>query len=160
MSRNTRGLLLVGFCLIIPAAFGWYVFQSISSKVSSGEETSGITLRTAKKPELTTTTILSGLSNSWDVGFLTDGTILFTERAGQISTVKNGAKVALLIPKGLYNKGEAGMMGLTVDPEFNKNRFVYACYATTKDIRVSRWKVNDTVTTLTDQKDILTGMPF
>lgn len=110
-------------------------------------------------PELTEEVVISGLSNVWDVGFLPSKTIVFTERAGTISKIADGKKEVIHEISDIYSKGEGGLLGMVVDPQFRTNRYLYACYDTKSDIRVSRWKVDDTETALTEQKDIITGMP-
>jgi glucose/arabinose dehydrogenase len=110
-------------------------------------------------PNLTEEVEVSGLSHVWDVGFLPDKTMLFTERAGTISRLVDGKKSVLLKVPNVYDFGEAGLLGLAVDPDFADNPYVYACYATRQDIRLSRWKVANDRSKLTDQKNIVTGMP-
>lgn len=110
-------------------------------------------------PDLTEEIVLSGLSNVWDVSFLPDRTVIFTERAGTISRIYEGKKQVLHSISNIYARGEGGLLGLAVDPDFGNNRYVYACYSTESDVRVSRWKVNDAQDALQDQKDIVTGMP-
>ncbi len=111
-------------------------------------------------PELGSQVLIENLSNVWDVGFLPDKTMLFNERVGTISKSEDNRKVVIHTIKNIYAVGEAGLMGLAIDPEFAQNHYIYACYSTPTDIRLSRWKVNDTVTTLTDQADIIIGMPI
>jgi len=110
-------------------------------------------------PELVTKPVIEGLSNVWDIAFLPDQTVLFTERSGTLSKVDAGNKQIISTIPNVAARGEGGLMGLAVDPEFTTNRFIYACYNTMNDIRVSRWKLNETATELLDQKDIITGLP-
>lgn len=111
------------------------------------------------EPTLVPTVILANLTNVWDVGFLPNRTMLFTERAGTISKLEEGKKVIIHDVSDVLARGEGGLMGLAIDPGFENNRFIYACYNTPDDIRVSRWKVNNDVSGLTDQVDIVMGMP-
>jgi len=116
-------------------------------------------LDTTNAPTLDRQVLVDGLTNVWDVGFLPDETMLFTERAGTISKLTSGKKVVIATVANVYATGEGGLLGFTVDPDFVHNHFVYACYTTPQDIRVSRWKVNSDVTVLTDQANIITGAP-
>lgn len=110
-------------------------------------------------PRLERRVVLEGLSHVWDVDFLPDGTPLFSERAGTISKIADGQKVVLHNIGNVYVRGEGGLLGMTVDPNFAQNRFVYACYSTSQDVRVSRWRVNQDASKLSGQADIITGMP-
>lgn len=114
-------------------------------------------------PPITVTPVVSGVTHPWDVAFA-DGTMLYTERGGGISAFIDGEKRLLARPADVVRASEAGMMGLAVDPEFTANRFIYTCHASTlggpdNDVRVTRWRVNEALTALTDRTDIVTGIP-
>jgi glucose/arabinose dehydrogenase len=116
-------------------------------------------------PNLTVTTVISGLDHPWDLGFLPDGTIVFTERSGDISAIVNGHKQVMHHPADILASGEGGMMGLAVDPGFASNRRIFTCFASTapagaaNDVRVVRWTVDPGYTGLSNRTDILTGAP-
>ncbi|MBA3758437.1 PQQ-dependent sugar dehydrogenase [Candidatus Saccharibacteria bacterium] len=103
---------------------------------------------------------MEGLTNAWDVVFLPDQTLLFSERAGMISKLSGGKKTELLRVPNVLARGEGGLLGLAVDPDYDQNNFIYACYNTAQDVRVSRWIINADATGLIEQKDIVTGMPI
>ncbi|MEO0763338.1 MAG: PQQ-dependent sugar dehydrogenase, partial [Pseudomonadota bacterium] len=90
----------------------------------------------AETPSLSHTTILSGLENPWDMAFLDDGTMFFTEKCKGLSVrMPSGDVTALLGMTGttgyaatavdLFCEGQAGMMGVEVDPGFAENRTLY-----------------------------------
>ncbi len=66
----------------------------------------------------------------WSVVFISTDHMLVSERSGAIREIIEGN----LIAEPLYQfndiaaEGEAGLMGLAVDPDFSSNRFLYACY--------------------------------
>jgi glucose/arabinose dehydrogenase len=110
------------------------------------------------------TTAVGGLDHPWDLGFAPDGTMLYTERAGRIGAVVDGAKRVLASPADLFAAEETGMLGLAIDPAFSSNRYLYTCFASTRpggvgDVRVVRWTVDAGYTALTDRTDIVTGLP-
>jgi len=109
-------------------------------------------------PSLTTTTnYVAGLNNPWDMAFLSDGTMFFTERPGPVKVrpVPSGVISTIVTPADVAPAGEAGMMGLAVDPSFASNRFIYACYTATGDNRVVRWQVNNTLNGVTGAGTVL-----
>jgi aldose sugar dehydrogenase len=108
-------------------------------------------------PSLTTTTnFVTGLNNPWDMAFLSDGTMFFTERPGPVKVrLANGVISNIVTPADVAPAGEAGMMGLAVDPGFASNRLVYACYTATGDNRVVRWQVNNTLNGVTGAGTVL-----
>lgn len=138
---------------------GGYLFKLQNSIQPSAVRKTEPQVATTGAPQLTSQPVVTGLSNIWDVAFIPDGTMIITERAGEISTVKNGKKVSLLKVPGVNVRGEGGLLGLTVDPDFVKNRFIYACYNSQSDIRVSRWKMDISQSILQEQAEIVTGLP-
>ena len=126
-------------------------------------------------PSLTHTVVLTKLDGPWDMAFLPDGTMFFTEKCLGLSVrLRSGAVVKLLGMKDskgygatandLFCEGQAGMQGVAVDPNFASNRFIYV-YATSSltapgTNRVLRLKVNDAVTAVSGRVDIVTDIPY
>ena len=126
-------------------------------------------------PSLSHTVVLTKLDGPWDMAFLPDGTMFFTEKCLGLSVrLPNGTVVKLLGMKDskgyaaaandLFCEGQAGMQGVAVDPNFARNRFLYV-YATSSltapgTNRVLRLKVNDTVTAVSGRLDIVTDIPY
>ncbi|MCW5883092.1 MAG: PQQ-dependent sugar dehydrogenase, partial [Anaerolineae bacterium] len=73
--------------------------------------------------------LVSGLDTPWAIDFAPDGRIFVTERGGRIRTITDGK----LDPEpwltlDVAEVGESGLMGLTLDPNFAQNRYLYATY--------------------------------
>jgi glucose/arabinose dehydrogenase len=113
----------------------------------------------------TPTVVVSGLNRPWDIAFTPDGTMLFTEKSGEINAFVGGVKVTMHDPADSIISGEGGMMGMAVDPAFETNRRIYVCFfstlppGTANDVRVVRFEVNADYTALANRADIVTGMP-
>jgi aldose sugar dehydrogenase len=77
-------------------------------------------------------TVLTGLEIPWSMNFAPDGRLFITERPGRvrIATLGGSSELALTLD-GVYAQGEAGLLGLALDPEFAQNRFVYLYYSAT-----------------------------
>jgi aldose sugar dehydrogenase len=128
-----------------------------------------------KAPNIKHATVLSGLESPWDMAFLPDGTMFYTEKCRGLSVrLPSGSVNALLGMTGtsgyaskaddLFCEGQAGMMGVAVDPDFAKNRFIYV-YSTSKQTapgsnRLMRLKVNNDLTRVSDRTDIVTDVPY
>ena len=126
-------------------------------------------------PVLAHTTILSKLESPWDMAFLPDGTMFFTEKCHGLSVRQPGGTVVKLLgmkdAKGyassagdLFCEGQAGMAGVAVDPNFASNRFIYV-YSTSSltapgTNRVLRLKVNENASAVSDRTDIVTDIPY
>ncbi|HET7686791.1 MAG TPA: PQQ-dependent sugar dehydrogenase, partial [Candidatus Limnocylindria bacterium] len=85
----------------------------------------------AAPPSLTTAVVAEALAIPWDVAFLPNGNMLVTERIGRIRVYSTtGTDTTLIRTVGVPNvraEGEAGLMGIAVDPDFASNGYVYVC---------------------------------
>jgi glucose/arabinose dehydrogenase len=75
--------------------------------------------------------IAEGLKVPWELAFAPDGSIFFTERNGTIRLISNGKlqKEPVYIPEAPFvSRGEAGLLGLVLDPDFERNRWMYVYY--------------------------------
>ena len=74
--------------------------------------------------------IASNLQIPWSLAFAPDGRLFVTERPGRVrifAAGSSGSEVALTLDD-VSAQGEAGALGVTLDPEFASNRFVYLYY--------------------------------
>jgi glucose/arabinose dehydrogenase len=111
-------------------------------------------------PHLTVTPVLTGLAIPWDLGFLPDGSLLFTERAGRLRALVGGSLRELAAPTDVRATGEGGMTGLAIDPDFAANRRVYTCFNTNGgDIDVVVWTIDAAVTAATRVGTLVDGLP-
>jgi glucose/arabinose dehydrogenase len=76
-------------------------------------------------------TVLTGLEVPWSLNFAPDGRLFVTERPGRVRIVTGGNSELALTLDGVFAQGEAGLLGLALDPEFSQNRFVYLYYSAT-----------------------------
>lgn len=126
-------------------------------------------------PTLTHTPLLTKLDSPWDMAFLSNGTMFFTEKCLGLSVRLADGKVVKLLgmkdAKGyaasandLFCEGQAGMAGVAVDPNFASNRLIYVYSSSSLTSpgsnRVLRLKVNDTLNAVTDRTDIVTDIQY
>lgn len=79
-----------------------------------------------KTEGIVTEVIAENLVIPWSIDFLPDGRIIFTERGGRISIVDEG--IITIAEIDVASVGEAGLLGMAVDPDFKENGFVYVYY--------------------------------
>jgi glucose/arabinose dehydrogenase len=98
---------------------------------ASGRGTAGDPTRADGAPTLVDTVIQSGLSVPWDIAFAPDGRMFMTERMGTIvmfeSAKPNARRLGALKVPDVHSMGEAGLMGIALDPSFGSNGLVYVC---------------------------------
>jgi glucose/arabinose dehydrogenase len=88
-------------------------------------------------------TVATGLEAPWEIAFLSDGRALITERPGQVRLLGSDGE---LRPEPVAEVeveaiGEAGLLGLAVDPEFERNGFVYLYRTTATGNEVARYRL-------------------
>jgi len=77
-------------------------------------------------------TVLDGLRNPWGMTFLPNGKMLVTERVGYLRLVNADGT---LVPQALGglpavdNRGQGGLLDVTLDPNFATNHLIYWSYA-------------------------------
>lgn len=115
----------------------------------------------------------------WDMAFLKDGTMFFTEKCKGLSVRLPNGTVNRLLGVGdskgyaqtkndLFCDGQAGVQGVEVDPMFSSNRFVYV-YSSSKGPNrtyggynniVMRMKLNDNLSAVSDIVEIINDIGY
>jgi aldose sugar dehydrogenase len=129
----------------------------------------------AAAPTLSTEVAVGKLELPWDMAFLPNGTMFFTEKCKGLSVRLPTGTINKLHGLGgttgysslsadLFCDGQAGMMGVAIDPEFEKNRYIYV-YSSSKlndklSNRVMRMKVDAGLTAVSDRTDIVADIGY
>jgi glucose/arabinose dehydrogenase len=87
-------------------------------------------------------TVARGLEIPWEIAFLPDGRALVTERPGRVRLLARDGRLRKkpLARIAVSTQGEGGLLGLAVDPDFARNRFVYLYYTRAAGMRLERWR--------------------
>jgi aldose sugar dehydrogenase len=118
-------------------------------------------------PDLQVTPIAGGLDHPWDLGFLPDGRILVTERGGRLTLLSAGTADATATRVDadfgdLLARGEGGLMGVVVHPDFAQTRRFSTCQthlddAAADDVRLITWELSPDGGSATRLVDPLVG---
>ena len=106
--------------------------------------------------------VASELDIPWAIAITSKGEIFLTERSGKIKLIDDlNLEPITLLELDVANIGEAGLLGITLDPNFETNRYLYVYYTYEEKLelinRVSRFRyVNNTVT---EEKIIIDNIP-
>ncbi|NNU81978.1 PQQ-dependent sugar dehydrogenase [Halovulum dunhuangense] len=119
--------------------------------------------------------VLDNLESPWDMAFLADGTMFFTEKCKGLSVLMPSGEVKPLLGMSgsegypstaddLFCEGQAGMMGVAIDPNFAENRRIYV-YSTSNMVtphtnRLMRLVVSEDFTGVSDRTDIVDDVPY
>ena len=155
--RNHPGLstLAIKFSFTI---FGLLLTGSMLVSAVAQEQSN-----TGNLPKIKVETVASHLEIPWSIAFANDGRIFFTERTGNIRLIdKDGKPVEE--PVGKINVaaiGEGGLLGIALDPNFEKNHFIYVYYTYSDFLKlynkVSRFTEKDNK--ISDEQVILDKIP-
>ena len=136
-------------------------------------------------PSIKSDAVMTGLENPWDMAFLPDGTMFFTEKCKGLSVRTSSGSVNKLYGmkdtkgynaagKDLFCDGQAGMLGVVADRDFDKNRILYVYSTSTKyhgsgcktnfekcdGNIVMRFKVSSDLKKVSDRTDIVKDIQY
>jgi glucose/arabinose dehydrogenase len=113
--------------------------------------------RTEGAPRLET--VATGLEIPWDLAFLPDGGALVTERPGRVRLLTSELKLReepVAEFEEVAHIGEGGLLGIAVDPRFERNSFVYLYRTTSTGNQVLRYRFLDG--RLVEERVVLDGI--
>ncbi|MGB7841468.1 MAG: PQQ-dependent sugar dehydrogenase [Salinimicrobium sp.] len=76
--------------------------------------------------------VVPGLQIAWGMAFLPDGSMLITEKSGELIHFKNGKKQQVSGAPTVYNRGQGGFFDVRLDPDYDANRWIYFTYASSE----------------------------
>ncbi|MEP6994461.1 MAG: PQQ-dependent sugar dehydrogenase [Acidobacteriota bacterium] len=128
---------------------------AIPSDVRTFPTKSGVTLRVE--------TFVAGLEVPWSMAFTSPERLLVTERPGRVRVVRKGVLQSrpLAVIADIEARGESGLMGLTLAPDYARSRLLYLAYAYDAfdglKVRIARYR--DDGEGLSGRTVILEGIP-
>jgi aldose sugar dehydrogenase len=112
-------------------------------------------------PSFLRRTVATGLSAPTDLVFANDGTLFYTLRHKGLFALRPGAaqEVPVFVPPGLDGSDSTGLLAVTLDPEFARDRFAYLFLRSISggaaDGRVVRVTVNASSTQASHRRDLV-----
>ncbi|WP_421911545.1 PQQ-dependent sugar dehydrogenase [Marinobacter sp.] len=130
----------------------------------------------AQTPQVSQAVFMDGLESPWDMAFLPNGTMFFTEKCKGLSVrLPDGTVNSLLGMSGtdgysmtaadLFCNGQAGMNGVVLDPDFDTNNTIFVYSASRMGDspatnRVIRLKVSGDLSSVSNRNDIVEKIPY
>ncbi len=74
-------------------------------------------------------TIVEDLQIPWGMAFLPDGSMLITEKSGELLLFKDDTKQLITGVPEVYNRGQGGLMDIVLHPDYKNNGWIYISYA-------------------------------
>lgn len=103
------------------------------------------------------------LQSPWGMAFLPDGSMLITEKSGEIIHFKNGKKIEISNVPSIYNRGQGGLLDIVLHPDYASNGWLYLSFASEDGdekgghTAIARTKLNGNA--LTDTEILYKGSP-
>jgi putative heme-binding domain-containing protein len=105
--------------------------------------------------------IATGLTGCTALEVAPDGRVFVCEQTGSLRLIKNDRLLETpLLHMDVDSSWERGLIGVTVDPAFPRQAYIYACYVAAKPYphhRVSRWTVDQDRVLPGSEKTLLEG---
>lgn len=106
-------------------------------------------------------TVVTGLTGAVAMETTNDGRIFLCEQTGALRVVRDDKLLEQpFVTLPVQANWERGLIGVTVDPDFRRNGFVYVCYVAEKPYPhhvISRWTANGDVAEPDSEKVLLRG---
>jgi glucose/arabinose dehydrogenase len=77
--------------------------------------------------------IVSDLNNPWSFVFLSEKSILITEKEGKLIHFKNGIKTTINGLPEIVDLGQGGLLDIELHPNYKENGWIYITYASSND---------------------------
>src|SRR5690606_23342331 len=96
------------------------------------DRTIGPEIITPEVQNYTVETVVEGLKIPWGMTFLPDGSMLITEKEGEMIHFKDGEKTKIEGLPDVTVQGQGGLMDVVLHPDYESNGWIYFSYASSE----------------------------
>ena len=141
-------IIIIVVILVVLSGLIWWNFGAgrlteLPPAPSAGNKDAPLATSVAKKLEI-----------PWALDFLPDGSIVFTERPGRVRLIDAQEGLLpepLLTIDEVAHRGEGGLLGVAVHPDFANNHFIYVYYTYQGDENLANTRFVEKVNILLGQ---------
>jgi len=124
--------------------------------------TNSLTLNSQATPIYSHQIVVPNINIPWGFVFLPDGSMLITEKSGELIHFKNNKKVSISGLPEIKVLGQGGLMDIELHPNYKENGWIYLSYASSDDgnganTTIMRGKLENN--TLTNKKVLYKARP-
>ena len=142
------------FCLIC-ACFMIYACNGVD-KAESQPSSQDFTLET----------VITGIASPWGMIWLPDGTMLITNRSGDLRITENGSlrETPISGVPEVWARGQGGLLDIAIDPDYEQNGWIYITYSSPEggngaNTALMRAQLNDDRTALVNKQVLYKAEP-
>ena len=141
-----------------------HILGGIQSVMASGslDYSKSYSVKAPEDNRFTKTVLSNDLNEPMELIVAPDGRVFFTERAGKFYMYEPGSNKTLLLrdfPVKAVDKFLNGLIGVTLDPDFAKNNYIYFFYSSSTGDQlhqnISRFTLNGNALDTTSEKIII-----
>jgi len=140
-----------------------YSLLFLAVNIACAQETRENDVPLSSNNDYTYEMIVPGLTNPWGLAILPDGSMLITEKSGELIHFKDNQKTMITgVPK-VVSRNQGGLLDIRLHPDYTTNGWIYITYSSpegTEDgamTALMRAKLKNGA--LTDQKVLYKGSP-
>lgn len=111
------------------SAFLFYIFV-VMLNISCGQDAEN-KVTTPEEVPFTAELFIDDLQIPWGFVFLPDGSMLITEKTGDLIHFKNNKRTKISNVPEVYQRGQGGLLDLELHPDYNNNGWIYISYSST-----------------------------
>lgn len=117
---------------MIPSKTYLILIYFIAFTLSSSCQSQVVQSFESEKLAYTLEPVITNMEIPWGMAFLPDGSMLVTEKKGELIHFKNGEKILVKNVPKVYTKGQGGLLDLELHPNYDKNGWIYISYASSE----------------------------
>lgn len=104
----------------------------ISSSACAQPNLTKLLAETPETINYTTETVVPDLNTPWGLVFLKDGSMLISEKTGELIHFKDNKKTLIEGLSNIYVRGQGGLLDLELHPNYEENGWIYIAYVSTE----------------------------
>jgi glucose/arabinose dehydrogenase len=96
---------------------------------AQNRKTEDVALQSEANRSYKVETVVNNLSNPWGMTWLPDGSMLITEKSGELIHFKNGTKTQIQNLPEIYVRGQGGLLDIALHPDYANNGWIYITHS-------------------------------
>lgn len=101
---------------------------------AQNRKSNDVAIQSEVEREYSVETVVDNLSNPWGMTWLPDGSMLITEKSGELIHFKNGSKTEIGNVPDIYVRGQGGFLDVELHPNYPQNGWIYFTHSSDEGV--------------------------